>query len=508
MFLGIEELLLIFSVIIFFGILLGKLGTKFGVPTLLLFLFSGMIFGVDGLGLEFEDAEMVQDIGMIALAIILFTGGMDTKLKEVKTIMPQGVVLATIGVLLTTLFTGSFIYWISNQFLLGAVFSFPVALLLAATMSSTDSASVFAILRTQKIQLKENLRPILELESGSNDPMAYMLTIILIEYIFSQKLDFSAFALQFAQQFFIGGGLGLVSGAIAVFVINHININNRTLYPILLLCILFTAFPTALLLNGNGYLTVYIAGIVVGNSRLQNRSTINHFFEGITWLVQIILFILLGLLVSPHEMPEVLVLALFVALFIIFIARPFACFLSLTPFRKLSFKGKAFLSWVGLRGAAPILFATYPIVSQIDGARHIFNIVFIITLLSLSLQGMSITHFARLLGLSTPAPPSGNFFGIEIPDDMGTALEEKKVNSLLLANGDKLRDLPLKEDELVILVRRKSHFIVPKGELKLHLGDILLIVSQYEPSNALPSKTRILFERMKETLLNENKSSK
>lgn len=500
---SVETFILIFSVIVFVGILIGKVGARFGIPALLLFLFTGMLFGVDGLGLRFEDAKMTQNIGMVALSIILFTGGMDTKMKEIRPILLPGICLSTLGVLLTTLFTGLFIYGVTNYFSpgMGVVFSLPLSLLLAATMSSTDSASVFAILRSQRVHLKENLKPMLELESGSNDPMAYMLTIVLIEYINNSSLNFGHFLLHFAFQFIVGAAVGIFLGYCAVWLINRINISNRMLYPILLLSLLFFTFSIANILQGNGYLAVYIVGIIAGNTRLQQRSAVNHFFDGITWLVQIILFLILGLLVNPHEMPEVLLLSVLVALFMMFLGRPLACHLSLLPFRKLSMKGKAFLSWVGLRGAAPIIFATYPVVNGVSEGNHIFSIVFIITLLSLLIQGMTITPVARLFKLSTPAPPEGNFMGVEMPEEMGTVMEEREVNAHMLEGGDELKKLALHEGELVILVRRKNRFIVPKGALKLHIGDILLVVSQHDLPDAPPTRASLLIERIRKNLI-------
>ncbi len=500
---GIETFILIFAIIVFVGILIGKVGSRFGIPALLLFLFTGMLFGEDGLGIQFENAKLAQDIGMVALSIILFTGGMDTKMKEIRPILLPGICLSTLGVLLTTVFTGLFIYGVTNYLSpwVGVVFSLPLSLLLAATMSSTDSASVFALLRSQKVHLKENLKPMLELESGSNDPMAYMLTIVLIEYINNSSLSFGAFVLQLGEQFFIGVGVGLLLGYLSVWIINRINISNRTLYPILLLCLLFFTFTISFLLDGNGYLAVYIAGIIVGNARLQHRSTINYFFDGITWLVQIILFLILGLLVNPHEMPEVLLLSILIALFMMFVGRPLACHLSLLPFPKISLKGKAFLSWVGLRGAAPIIFATYPVVNGVSEANHIFSIVFIITLLSLLFQGMTITPVARFFRLATPAPPEGNFMGVEMPEEMGTMMEERIVDAHMLSVGDELRKLPLDESELVILVKRKNRFIVPKGALKLHVGDILLVVSQHDLPDTPPTTASLLIQRIRKNLI-------
>ncbi len=497
----IEYLILLASVIVFAGIIIGKVGSRYGIPALLLFLFTGMLFGSDGLGFQFEDAQIAQHIGMVALAIILFTGGMDTKLRDIRPIMLPGLLLSTLGVLLTTLFTGLFIHLLTKNFALGVTLSLPLSFLLAATMSSTDSASVFALLRSQRVHLKHNLKPILELESGSNDPMAYMLTIALIGFLQQSELAIGALLLHFVRQFVLGGALGLLFGWLAVWLVNRIQIPNRTLYPIMLLCLLFFSFSLTNIIQGNGYLSVYITGIVLGNAKLCHRGSINHFFDGVTWLVQIILFIMLGLLVNPSELLSVGVLGVLIALFMMVLGRPLAVHLTLLPFRRLGFKGKGFLSWVGLRGAAPIIFATYPVVSGIQGSSILFNIVFIVTLLSLLIQGMTITPMARLLGLAKPAPPEGNFIGVEIPDELGTQMQEREVRKEMLAKGEELRQIELLETELVILVRRKNRFIVPKGALKLHVGDILLIVSEHSQQSASNDGHHQLIERIRKSLL-------
>ncbi len=497
----IEYLLLLISVIVFVGIIIGKVGSKYGIPALLLFLFTGMLFGSDGLGFKFENTLVAQEVGMVALAIILFTGGMDTKMSEIKPILLPGLLLSTLGVLLTTLFTGLFIYWISGNFALGVTFGLPLSLLLAATMSSTDSASVFALLRSQRIHLKRNLKPMLELESGSNDPMAYMLTIALIDFLTQSSLSLGELFFQFVIQFAVGGALGLFFGWVAVWIVNRIHIPNRTLYPIMLLCVLFFTFALTAIAKGNGYLAVYVAGIVLGNVRLHHRGSINHFFDGITWLVQIILFIMLGLLVNPNELLQVAPLGLLIALFMMFVGRPLAVHLTLIPFRSLGVKGKSYLSWVGLRGAAPIIFATYPVVSGIPGSSLIFNIVFIVTLLSLLVQGMTISPMARLLRLAVSAPSEGNFMGMEIPEELGTQMQEKEVTATTLSHGDELRQIELSDEELVILVRRKNRFIVPKGSLKLHIGDILLVVSEHTKQPTSEERHHQLIKRIRKSLL-------
>lgn len=474
-----ENILLIGSVLIFSSIIISKTGYRFGIPTLLLFLLVGMLFGSDGLGLQFNSARDAQFIGMIALSIILFSGGMDTKFQDIKPVLKPGIVLSTVGVLLTTVLTGVFIYFLSGLTHTNIELTMMASLLLAATMSSTDSASVFSLLRSQRMNLKENLRPMLELESGSNDPMAYMLTIVLIQIISSgSELSLAVVGRDFLVQFLIGGSVGYAFGRFAVWLVNRINLSNSSLYPILLLSIVFATFTITDLLKGNGYLAVYIAGVIVGNSRLVYRKEINTFMNGLTWLFQIIMFLSLGLLVNPHEMLDIAAVALLIGLFMIVIARPVSVFACLLPFRNISNKARLFVSWVGLRGAVPIIFATYPVIAGIEGSQQLFNIVFFITLLSLVVQGMSISSFARWLHLDLPEEKEGNEFGVELPDEIDTKLEDMTLTTEMLAGGNRLKDMNIPKGSLVMLVKRGNEFIIPNGQVELHAGDKLLFISE------------------------------
>ena len=437
-----ENILLIGSVLIFSSILISKTGYRFGIPTLLLFLLVGMFFGSDGLGLQFNSAEDAQFIGMMALSIILFSGGMDTKYQDIKPVLTPGIILSTVGVLLTTLLTGSFIFFLSEWNRTNIELTLMASLLLAATMSSTDSASVFSLLRSQKMNLKENLRPMLELESGSNDPMAYMLTIVLMQIITSgSELSLALLGKDLLVQFLIGGTVGYAFGRFAVWLVNRIGLSNSSLYPILLLSLVFATFTITDLLKGNGYLAVYIAGVIVGNARLVYRKEINTFMNGLTWLFQIIMFLTLGLLVNPHEMLDVAIVALLIGLFMIFIARPVSVFACLLPFRSISNKARLFVSWVGLRGAVPIIFATYPVIAHIEGSQQLFNTVFFITLLSLVVQGMSISSVARWLHLDLPEEKEGNEFGVELPDEIDSKLNDITLTDEMLLHGNKLKDM-------------------------------------------------------------------
>ena len=474
-----ENIFLLGSALVLVSILISKTGSRFGIPTLLLFLFTGMLFGSDGLGLQFHSPEDAQFIGMISLSVILFTGGMDTKFRDIRPVLQPGVVLSTLGVLLATLITGIFVYYLSRYCGLCKEFSLMVSFLLAATMSSTDSASVFNLLRSQGIGLKYHLRPMLELESGSNDPMAYMLTLAFIQLATSvEGASLSTMATTLLVQFFVGCLLGFILGYIAVWVINHINLPNAALYPVMLLswvCIIFTITD---LLRGNGYLAVYIAGLIVGNSRLSYRREMNTFMNGLTWMVQIILFLTLGLLVNPGDIPSIALVAIIIGLFMIFVSRPLSVFVCLLPFRHLSIKSKVFVSWVGLRGAVPIIFATYPLVSGVEGSKDIFNIVFAITLLSLILQGMSISWFARKLKLDEPEEKDGNEFGIEIPEELGPQLQEITLTEDSLRAGKRLSELKMPKGTLVMMIKRGNSFIVPNGQVELQKDDVLLVITE------------------------------
>jgi len=459
------------------GIMAGKVGTRFGVPALLLFLITGMIFGSSGLGIQYNDAGHTQFVGMIALTVILFFGGLETKFIEIRPILGSGITLSTLGVLLTTVSFGGFLYGMDQLGFAPVHFTFPIALLLAATMSSTDSASVFALLRSKNMHLKEGLRPILELESGSNDPMAYMLTIALIQYVTGgSEGSIGSILLTFLLQFSVGGLLGYAMGWLTVKFLNKANIGNEALYPILLLCAVFLTFSATTLLQGNGYLAVYIMGVVVGNKKVIHKKSIVTFFDGLTWLLQIALFIILGLFVDAHNLLPIAGFALLAGLFMIFVARPLAVHLCLVFFPSISMRGRWFLSWVGLRGAVPIIFATYPLMSQVEGAETLFNIVFFITLLSLLIQGSTMPAVARLLKLDEEAKNEVSLFGVEIPQHTGAQMVEREVTNEMLSDGHLLMEIDLREEELVILVRRGDNYMVPKGKLALEVGDILLIV--------------------------------
>ena len=472
------NILLVGSLLLIASIVLSKAGARFGVPTLLVFLIAGMLFGTDGLGLQFDNASDAQFIGVIALSIILFSGGLDTRFSEIKPILSPGIVLSTLGVVLTTLFAGLFIYWITDFDVVKITLPLTTSLLLAATMSSTDSASVFNILRSQRMALKHNLRPMLELESGSNDPMAYMLTLVLIQIVGAGGVTATDVISMLFVQFIVGGAVGFLLGKGAVWFINKLRLPNASLYPIIALGLIFLVYSLADVCHGNGFLAVYIAGIVIGNSRICYKREVSTFLDGVTWLFQIVLFLILGLLVNPHEMLSVALIGGLIGIFMIFVARPLSVMLCLLPFKHINFKSRLFVSWVGLRGAAPILFATYPIIANVEGANIIFNVVFFVTILSLVLQGTTLSLVANKLDVSEPEPEKPDHFGIELPEELETSLNGLDITAEMLVDGPTLKDIKLPQGALVMLIRRGHEFIVPNGSVQLRAGDRLLMLSQ------------------------------
>ena len=470
-----ENVVLVGALLLFVAGMAGKGAYRFGAPALLLFLGVGMLFGLNFI--SYRSVEMTQFVGMIALCIILFTGGMDTKFSEIKPIIGPGVVLATVGVVMTAFVLAGFVWLVAPW--LGIEIPFALALLLASTMSSTDSASVFSILRSKKQGLKQNLRPLLELESGSNDPMAYMMTILLISVVSntSSGVGLGMSVVFFVVQMVVGALSGYLIGRLAVWTINRINLVNHSLYSVLLLAFIFFSFAFTDLIKGNGYLAVYLSGLVIGNHKLEQKRPLTVFFDGFTWLMQIVMFLTLGLFVNSNELlePRVLILGGLVGAFMILVARPLTVFTCLLPFRKFTTKARLYVSWVGLRGAVPILFAIYPLMAHVENAGLLFNVVFLGTIISLLVQGTTVSGMANLLGLAYEERESA--FSVDMHQDMKSALTEVEVNETMLESGHTLKDITLPENTLVMMVCRDGEYFVPQGKTELKLGDKLLVIS-------------------------------
>lgn len=494
----VELVLLVLSLLFFASIFTDKIGYKFGVPALLLFLAVGMLFGPDGIGRLFNEDGMgymlsvgsAQAIGTVALCIILFSGGMDTKLSEIRPVMAPGLTLATIGVLLTALITGVIIYYIFGWLNAVASVSIWVALLMASTMSSTDSASVFSILRTNGVGLKHNLRPLLELESGANDPMAYVLTTTLIGVVTASAADISI--LEIVQtiivQLVMGAVMGFLFGKGIVELMRKVQLSNESLYPIMVLTACIFIFSITYYLKGNTYLAVYIGGLVIGNSKFTRKRQTRSFFDGLTWLSQLIMFLVLGLMVHPSELIkiEVLIPCLVISVVMIFISRPISVFLCMLPFRQYTRRDKAMLSWVGLKGAVPIIFAILCKAGDVAHADLIFNIVFLCTLVSLIVQGTSLSAMAKRLGLAMPPVQLKKLvhFDIDLPEEIESSATEMEVDAAMLTKGNMLKDLSIPSRTLVIMVRRGEDFFVPTGQSELEVGDQLLVITDNDAALA------------------------
>lgn len=478
--LQIEMVLLVMAILFFLSILAGKASSRFGVPALLLFLGVGMLSGSDGLGIQFENFAIAQAIGTVALCIILFSGGLDTKIEEIRPIAAQGVILATIGVFLTAFITGVIIWWVLGMTMESAGIGLLSSLLLASTMASTDSASVFSILRSKGLHLKNNLRPMLELESGSNDPMAYVLVISLISIIqLDMTPNYWMVAGSLIMQLVIGAVLGYALGKLAVRIINRIKIGNDSLYPILIFTFCIFIFSLTYFAKGNGFLAVYIGGLVIGNSKFVHKRSSLNFFDGLAWMSQLIMFLTLGLLVNPRELVPIIIPGLIISFLMIFFTRPLTVFLCLLPFGKMPFKDKAYVSWVGLRGAVPIIFAIFPLVADVPHARLIFNIVFFCTLVSLIVQGTSLPIVARWLNLAESPRQIKKLrdFDIDFSNDIKSVTTEIEITSNILNNGNLLMNLSLPDNTLVVMVKRNEKYFVPTGKTTLVENDKILIIT-------------------------------
>jgi len=385
-----ETLLLVAAVLLLLSVLASKLGGRLGVPGLLLFLVIGMLAGSDGPGgIWFDNYYAAQLVGTVALIFILYSGGLLSRWNTVRPVLGAGLSLATFGVLLTMLLTGAFAYWALS-------WGWLEALLLGAIVSSTDASAVFGVLRERAVRLRKHLRPLLEFESGTNDPMAVFLTIGLTALLTRPEMSAWQILPMFVQQMLLGLLLGYGLGRAAAWALKNIRLSFDGLYAVLSVALMLLVFSLTAVLGGSGFLAAYVAGVVVGNSDFPRKTALLAFHEGNTWLMEIGMFLTLGLLVFPSQLPSVAVGAILLALFLMLVARPVAVFLSL-PSRRFAFNEKAFVSWVGLRGAIPIVLATFPLLAGVESAQKIFNVTFFVVLFSVLVQGTTLPLAARWL---------------------------------------------------------------------------------------------------------------
>lgn len=477
--------LLVVSFLFFASIFTDKLSSRFGMPALLLFLIVGMAFGEEGLGIKFDNIKVAEAIGTVSLCIILFAGGLGTRFTDIRPIMAEGVTLATVGVLLTWAISGVVIYFILRWTHASEEISIITALLMAATMSSTDAGSVFSVLRTKGVELKHNLRPILELESGSNDPMAYIITATLIGVLTGDSSPvWWHIVLTIIWQMFAGLAVGFGFGKFIVWMMKKVKMSNESLYPLLILTSCIFIFSVTWFIGGNNYLAVYIGGLVIGNSKFLHKRISLNFFDGLSWLFQLTMFLVLGLLVTPSKLIGVIVPGLIVSVVMILVSRPISVFISLIPFKYLDVRDKTFLSWVGLKGAVPIIFAIQCMAAEVPHSEMLFNIAFFCTIVSLVLQGTSLSKIAKRLHLDLPEKQKidPTHFDIDLPEEIVQQTFELEVTGEMAPNGIEMKHLPLPKGSLVMLLRRGDEYIIPKGPTMLYQGDYLLVVKPSEMS--------------------------
>jgi cell volume regulation protein A len=481
----IEYILVGASVLILISVFASKASGRLGVPSLLLFILIGMLAGSDGPGgIEFADFRLAQSLGVIALSFILFSGGLDTDWRRVRPVLGKGLVLSTLGVLITAVLVGLFAMLILDL-------SFIQGMLLGAIVSSTDAAAVFAVLRSKNVSLRGNLKPLLELESGSNDPMAVFLTIGLIRLLSDPTASMFDLIPMFVQQMAVGALLGYAMGKGMTYLVNRMRLEYEGLYPVLTLSLVLLTYGATASLGGNGFLAVYVAGLMMGNSDFIHKKSLMRFQDGVAWLMQITMFLTLGLLAFPSQLVPVIGAGLFISAFLIFIARPLAVFLTLSPF-KMDLKEKLLLAWVGLRGAVPIVLATFPLLAGVPQADTLFNLVFFIVLTSALLQGSSIPWVARKLGVEAPLPDRSPYPITYGPNErVKGELIEIKIPSRSPVVGKQIVDVGFPREALIVLIRRKDEFLVSTGGTVLEPEDTLLILGDQE---AL-SKVRSFIER-------------
>ncbi len=453
------------------SIFASKISDRFGVPVLVLFLILGMLAGSDGVGgIYFDDPALAQSIGVVALVVILWSGGLDTEWKQIRPVLGAGGALSTLGVFVTALALGLF-----ANLILG--FSLLEGFLLGAIVSSTDAAAVFSVLRSKGIHLSGKLKPLLELESGSNDPMAIFLTVGLIGLLQAPEQTLWGLLGAFAVQMLLGVVLGLGASWVMLVLVNRLRLGYEGLYPVLMLSMVFLLFGLTNTLGGNGFLAVYLAGVSLSRFDFVHKRSLLRFHDGMAWLMQIAMFLTLGLLVFPSRLVKIAGEGLLIALCLMLVARPVGVFLSLLP-TSFRWREKAFVSWVGLRGAVPIILATYPLLAGLPKADLIFNIVFFVVLTSVLLQGTTIPWAARRLGVDAP-PSLKRQYPIEYTpmEGMKSELKELPVPPDSEMAGKSIVELDFPDDFLIILIARERDFLQPSGGTVLEPGDMLLVLS-------------------------------
>lgn len=466
----IDQLILLAAVLLVLGIISSKLSARLGLPLLVMFLIVGMLAGEDGPGgIYFDNAQIAHSLGSIALAIILFDGGLQTPTASIKQVWKPASILATFGVLITTIVTGVAAAYILDTSLL-------YGLLIGAIVGSTDAAAVFSLLRTAGIHINSRLKSTLEIESATNDPMAIFLTVGLLEVMTHKIEPGTGLLMLFLQQMGVGSLVGLGCGWVAVRIINNINLTTSGLYPVMVAALGLLSFGISANLGGSGFLAIFITGVVIGNSRFVFQRSTFLFHDGLAWLGQITMFVILGLLINPSSLLDVWVEGLLIAAVLTLVARPLAIY-PILHFFGFNKRESTLVSWVGLRGSVPIILAIYPLMYGLPNAEIIFNVVFFVVLISATIQGSTLPLAAKQLGLTEPPPPTpGATLEITTLGESDTEIVQYQLGEDSRAAGRHLSEMALPDGSLVAMISRGSKVIPPRGSTRLLAGDHLFIM--------------------------------
>jgi len=477
----VETLLLLGAVFLFICILASKISSRLGVPALLLFVGIGMLAGSEGPGgIAFDDFYLAKQLGLVLLAYVLFSGGLDTDWEEIKPVAKTGISLATLGVLATAALVGAFAHLVLG-------FGLLEGLLLGSIVSSTDAAAIFGVLRLRGMTIKNRMGPLLEFESGTNDPMAVVLTLGMVEIVKDPNRSFIDLLFRLLQQMPLGLAIGFAFGVGAVWLINHLRLEYDGLYNVITLALVAATYGAAHALGGSEFLAVYIAGLTMASRNFIHKISLIQFHDGLAWLFQITVFLALGLLVFPSQLLPMVGAGTAIAAFLILFARPVAVFVA-TAFAPMDTRSRLFVSWAGLRGGFPIILGTFPILAGIEGGHLIFNIVFFVVLLSVLVQGSTLRPFGKALGSIVESVPE------ELqPAEHGDLLE-LSLGPESPASGKQVVELGLPRTALLVLLKRKGRSYVPRGGTILQPGDVLLVATRKEDHEELRTRLEGIHE--------------
>ena len=473
--LDFHGLIIIVSALMLVCVFANNFLTRFGVPILVFFIGAGVLLGSEGIfGICFDNPSLTHEIGNIALCFILFSGGMELNWKTARPVVAGGLLLSTVGVILTAVLVGLAARVITGMSLLNGM-------LLGAILSSTDAASIFSTLKSQKLKLRGDVAPLIEFESGSNDPMAYMLTIALIGIIQHPHSGIGTYLLMLLREVGFGALIGVALGLGTVRLLNRVRFNIESMYFIVGLALMMATYSLSLFIGANGFLAVFIGGIIIGNSSFIRKLRVLRFFDSQSWLAQIVLFLTLGLQVYPSRLPPVALKGVLIAAVLILAIRPLAVMPILTLLR-MPLRQQLFVAFAGFRGAASIVFATYPLMEGLPVAQDIFNIVFFISITSILLQGTCLKPVAGWLGL---IEEEGSGFAMRNLNLYADELSDMPVLGVYVppgspAAGCRIRELGLPEDVRIVAIRQKERFFTPKGQTVLNVGDRMLLTSPSE----------------------------